>query len=60
MVTCNTTSEKSKITDETNYYFTKLLGLYFALLLASTLIGCRRNSRTGTNVTLDKSSDGKF
>ena len=59
MVTCNTTSEKSKITDETNY-FTKLLGLYFALLLASTLIGCRRNSRTGTNVTLDKSSDGKF
>ena len=59
MVTCNTTSEKSKITDETNY-FTKLLGLYFALLLAGTLIGCRRNSRTGTNVTLDKSSDGKF
>ena len=59
MVTCNTTSEKSKITDETNY-FTKLLGLYFALLPASTLIGCRRNSRTGTNVTLDKSSDGKF
>ena len=30
----NTTSEKSKITDETNY-LTKLLGLYFALLASA-------------------------
>ena len=55
----NTTSENSKITDETNY-FTKLLGLCLFALLASALIGSRRTSRTGTNVALDTSSDGKF
>ena len=39
--------------------FHLIFGFIFALL-ASALIGCRCNSRTGTNVALDTSSNRKF